>query len=136
MNAKKFDIIIKQLRKEASLTQKDFSEKIGVSCSTVAMWETGQRLPSPELYEQIADYFNVDIDYLYGRTNIRQKIRFDADGNIQRTLESDQEALLSDFDKLNAEGRQEVLKYVRNLTKIADYREDGSSSGRRNTQYA
>lgn len=27
------------------------------------MWEMGERFPSKELYEQIADFFNVDIDY-------------------------------------------------------------------------
>lgn len=76
-----FKYIFKKLRKEQNLTQEAIAEKLGVSKSTVAMWETGQRFPSPELYEQIADYFNVDIDYLYGRTNIRQKVHFDSDGN-------------------------------------------------------
>lgn len=27
------------------------------------MWEMGERFTSKELYEQIADFFNVDIDY-------------------------------------------------------------------------
>lgn len=57
------------------------AKELSVSKSTIAMWETGKRLPSPELYEQIADYFNVDIDYLYGRTNIRKKFHYDNQGN-------------------------------------------------------
>lgn len=76
-----FKYIFKKLRKELDLTQGAVAEKLGVSKSTVAMWETGQRFPSPELYEQIADFFNVDIDYLYGRTHVRQKVHFDSDGN-------------------------------------------------------
>jgi len=84
VNVNEFKKVFLQLRKEREFTQDEISKALGVSKSSVAMWETGQRLPSPELYEQIADFFNVDIDYLYGRTTIRQKIRFDEDGNMQR----------------------------------------------------
>ena len=48
---------------------------------TVAMWETGQRLPSVEKYEEIADYFNVDMDFLYGRTSIKRRALFDESGS-------------------------------------------------------
>lgn len=80
MNVKKFDIIFSRLREESGLTQDEIAKKLGVSKSTVGMWEIGKRLPSPELYEQIADFFNVDMDYLYGRTDIRQKLHYDNDG--------------------------------------------------------
>lgn len=78
---RKFSEIIKKLRLEKRLTQEQLADEIGVSKSTIAMWETGKREPSRELYEEVADYFNVDIDYLYGRTNIRKAYHFDEDGN-------------------------------------------------------
>ena len=62
-----FSMIFQKLRSEAGLKQEEMAQKLGVSKSTIGMWETGKRLPSPELYEQVADYFNVDIDYLYGQ---------------------------------------------------------------------
>ena len=37
---------IKQLRKENRLTQVELADKLGVSVSTVAMWETGKRTPN------------------------------------------------------------------------------------------
>ena len=128
MNVRAFSKIFQQLRKEHEYTQDEISKTLGVSKSSVAMWETGQRLPSPELYEQIADFFNVDIDYLYGRSAVRQRIRFDEDGNMQRTLTQDESDLLDDFQKLNAEGKSEARKQVRNLTKIEDYTKDIESS--------
>lgn len=76
----KFKDIILHLRKEKGFTQEELASALHVSKGSVAMWETGNRLPSPQKYEEIADYFNVDIDYLYGRTNIRQKVHFDNDG--------------------------------------------------------
>lgn len=77
---KKFSEIIRHLRGD-KYTQLELANELGVSKSTVAMWETDKRLPSKELYEQIADLFNVDIDYLYGRTDIRKTRHFDIYGN-------------------------------------------------------
>lgn len=76
-----FKDIIFQLRTERNFNQEELAKALDVSKSTVGMWETGKRLPGPEKYEEIADYFNVDMDYLYGRTNIRKKIHFDDFGN-------------------------------------------------------
>ncbi len=75
-----FKDIIQKLRTEKNMSQQLLAEELGISKSTVAMWEIGQRYPSKELYEQISDLFNVDIDYLFGRTDVRQKVHFDEDG--------------------------------------------------------
>lgn len=77
----KFSEIIKGLREGKGCSQEVLARELGISKSTVAMWETDKRLPSKELYEQIADLFNVDIDYLYGRTTTRKKYHFDDCGN-------------------------------------------------------
>lgn len=74
---KKLSEIIKEERKLRKLTQEDLANRLKISKSTVAMWETGVRFPSKELYEQLADLFNVDIDYLYGRTDIKKKHHFE-----------------------------------------------------------
>lgn len=44
------------------------AKKLGVSRSTIGMYETGARKPDSEMLEKIADMFNIDIDYLLGRT--------------------------------------------------------------------
>ena len=61
---------IKELRQLHKLSVKDFAAKIGVSPSTIYMYQSGERDPSPEVMESIADLFNVDMDYLYCRSNI------------------------------------------------------------------
>lgn len=75
-----FGYIIDKLRKEKGYTQVQLADLLDVSKSSVSMWELKERLPSPEVYERIADLFNVDIDFLYGRTSIRKKVHFDEDG--------------------------------------------------------
>lgn len=76
-----FKNIILTLRNEKGFSQEQLAKVLHVSKSTIAMWETGQRLPSVEKYEEIADYFNVDMDFLYGRTSIKRKTLFDESGS-------------------------------------------------------
>ena len=63
-----FKSVLKALRKSHNLTQEDLAKAIKVSRSTVGMYENGSREPDYETLESIADFFNVDIDYLLGRT--------------------------------------------------------------------
>ena len=68
----KFKDRFAQLRKEMGLTQEQIAFKLGVSKGTVGNYETGEREPRDlETLEDIADFFNVEIDYLVGRTNER-----------------------------------------------------------------
>ncbi len=64
-----FQNIFKRLRLSCGLTQVEMAEKLGISRSTIGMYETGAREPDFETLEKIADFFNVDIDYLLGRTD-------------------------------------------------------------------
>lgn len=63
-----FQNIFKRLRTSSGLTQVEMAEKLGISRSTIGMYETGAREPDFETLEKIADFFNVDTDYLLGRT--------------------------------------------------------------------
>lgn len=63
----KFKDRIKSLRKRKGMSQVQLAEALGVSAGTVGFWETGARMPSAETQEAIADYFNVSLDYLFGR---------------------------------------------------------------------
>ena len=56
-----------ELRKSRGISQKELANYIDVSPSLVGMYEQGRRKPSFEILEAIADYFNVNIDTLYGK---------------------------------------------------------------------
>lgn len=116
-----FKNIFIKLRTERQLTQELIAKSLGVSKSTIGMWETGKRLPSTELYEQIADFFNVDMDYLFGRSDVRQKIHFDKDGNAMYSLLKDEEELLSSYRKLNKSGKEKALEYISDMTDLEKY---------------
>ncbi len=64
---------ILSLRSEKELTQEKMAKIFNVGLSTVSMWERGERIPRPKILQEICDYFNVDMDYLMGRSDIRNK---------------------------------------------------------------
>lgn len=59
---------LKIIRTQQKVSQQKLADKIGVSRSTVAMWETGGSQPDNEMLKKIADFFNVTTDYLLGRS--------------------------------------------------------------------
>ena len=69
----KFSEIIKLLRIERGITQEQLAALLKVSRSTIGMYETGSREPDFETLEAIADIFNVDMDYLMGRSTVERK---------------------------------------------------------------
>ena len=63
----KFNEMLKYLRTSRGITQAEFAKAMGLSPSTVGMYETGEREPNFETEEKIADYFNVSLDVLRGK---------------------------------------------------------------------
>jgi transcriptional regulator with XRE-family HTH domain len=55
---------LKQLRKEKGMTQTQFASEFNIATGTIAMWETGKRIPDTETLKKIARFFNVSIDFL------------------------------------------------------------------------
>ncbi|WP_432627224.1 helix-turn-helix domain-containing protein [Brotaphodocola sp.] len=62
-----FNEILKQLRNRDNLSQAELAQKLGVAKSTIGMYESGKREPDFETLESIADFFNVDMNFLLGR---------------------------------------------------------------------
>lgn len=70
---KKFGTILKNLREEINLSQQELADRLNVTRQTVSNYETNKRLPNKEMFEIIADFFNVDMDYLYGMSDVKNK---------------------------------------------------------------
>lgn len=81
---------IKLLREEKGLTQRDLARLLKLSPSTIAMYETDRRMPDPDTLRKIADFFDVSVDYLLGRTDMRNL----QDYEIIKSLAGDDPELL------------------------------------------
>lgn len=64
-----FSQILADLRKENNLSQVGLATALAVDPSTIAKYETGDRLPDIFMLSKIADFFSVSTDYLLGRVN-------------------------------------------------------------------
>lgn len=59
---------ISELRKSRNMTQHDFAAVIGMSTSSIAMWEIGKRDPDSAMILKIAAAFGVTTDYILGNS--------------------------------------------------------------------
>lgn len=64
---------LKKLREEYNMLQKELALKLSLSQQTISLYESNRRQPDYETLKVIADFFDVSIDYLLGRTNERNK---------------------------------------------------------------
>lgn len=62
---------IKFLREELNMTQQELANKLDGAKSTVAMYENETRKPSMEVLLRLSEIFNCSIDYLLGKTDVR-----------------------------------------------------------------
>ena len=93
-----FDIFcsrLKLLRAENNLTLLQLGNYIGATKATISNLENGNKKPSLEIILSIAEYFNVSLDYLTGRSDIPDMF------NMKQMLTEEELELLEDFRLLN-----------------------------------
>ena len=71
---KEFPTILRQLRKQARMSQPELAEKLGISRSAVSIYECGSREPNFAMLEAISDLFNVDMNTLTGTEPIERGV--------------------------------------------------------------
>ena len=88
---------LKKLRTERGLSTRALAEEVGTSNATISRYETGKRDPNLIIVHNIAKYFGVSIEYLYGE-------------DIE--IELDKKQLNEIFDELSDESKKDVIKYI------------------------
>ena len=96
---------IVSLRNEKNITQSQLAEELNISPSAIGMYEQGRRKPSYELLEEICDYFNVDMDYLMGRSDIKNRYQ----AGLKYDWEEEKEKDI--FSQLTAEELAKLEKF-------------------------
>ena len=60
---------LKALRESVGLSQNKLAQISGMKQSSINRYENGSATPSPENMVKLADYYDVSLDYIYGRTD-------------------------------------------------------------------
>ncbi len=101
----KFSERLKALRAESGLSQAEFSKQTGITKSSVNMYERGEREPGLDRLEIIADFYNVDMDFLLGKSDIKNKTQL-----LERQKEN-----LTENDRLTERDRKDIAKDLERL---------------------
>jgi len=63
-----FGDVLKKIRKEKGITQRELANEMKVSPSAIGLYEQNRREPEYEVLCKFADFFGADLDYLLGRS--------------------------------------------------------------------
>lgn len=63
---------LRTLRERLSLSQAKLAELLGITQSSLNRYENGQSTPTVELFRKYADFFDVSMDYIFGRCDAPQ----------------------------------------------------------------
>lgn len=88
---------LKEIRKTAKLTQNDIANVLGTTREAYGMYESGKRQISLKVLDDLAQYYNVSIDYLVGRVD----------------SEKEEMELLETYRKLDSRGKQTILSLAK-----------------------
>jgi transcriptional regulator with XRE-family HTH domain len=91
---------MKILRMEQKLTQYELAVILKISREAYSMYENEKRQPNHETLCMIADYYNVSLDYLFGRTNIR---------SLPVEMNEKENKLLLEYRALDGRGKENIL---------------------------
>lgn len=116
----KFSDKFKELRKSRNLSQQQLADYLHTSKSSVNMYERGEREPGLEMLEAIADYFNVDMDYLLGKAEIANKALFNKPP--LKLPNADEQELLTIYRNVNQEGQDYIMQTARMVEGTERYR--------------
>ena len=117
-----FQNILKSLRKSQGLTQDELSKRLQISRSAIGMYEKGSREPDFETLELIADFFDVTIDYLVGRTSISSNTAL-----LDQIACAYGEAVrnhLKNFSELSVSNQSKVTAYTNGLLSTQQMEEE------------
>lgn len=123
-NIDKFKDRLKDLRKEYGLTQQEFAEKLGLVRTAVANYENGRNIPNAETLNIIANFFDVTVDYLLGRTGEKnnKSIYIQNSESLSIVNEEKENKLTKEINTLSPENQEEIRKLIE-LYKLKEMQE-------------
>ncbi len=93
---------LRKIRIINGYSQKEFATIIGVPSNTYNQWETGKRQPDYETLSKIADFYDVTVDYLLGRT-LKEK-----PAKTEKSLPD----IMYRYDELSEDQQREVIAFI------------------------
>lgn len=94
---------LKSLRKRKGLTQIEFAKHFNIATGTIAMWETGKRAPDFSMLTEIADFFEVTVDYLLGNPEPKKAKKIPVLGYVRAGIPIEAIEEILDYEEIPEE---------------------------------
>lgn len=108
---------LKAERKKNNINQTQLAEKLYLDRSSISKYESGKQIPETPTLEKLADFFDVSIDYLLGKTDIRNYEDNSSLNSINKNLSTNGlKTLAAHFDE--EEFTQNDLDDIENFIKF------------------
>ena len=116
-----FGTRLKRLRLNMDMTQQDFAEQFNLNKSSISKYEKDKNLPENQLLIEIADYFNVSVDYLLCRTDnatslsdarLREEGSVESLEQLKQVLEMTDLLGLFGYALIDEDSKREVLDFI------------------------
>ena len=72
---KKIGDHLKEIREQLGISQMELSFQTKISQQAISLWERNERIPNIQACIALADYYNISLDELVGRTYIPQPLK-------------------------------------------------------------
>lgn len=91
---------LKLLRTQKGVTQKEVAETLGINRTTYVKYENGSSEPDNKMLFALSDYYDVSIDYLLGKTDLRNYSDYHPSltAKDERDIQKDLEKMMTDLD--------------------------------------
>jgi transcriptional regulator with XRE-family HTH domain len=110
---------LKMLRKQKKLSQQALSDRVGLNRATYARYETDDNQADYDTLQKLADFHEVSVDYLLGRTNDTNKTVSQETRELLDNIELSDEEIMEKFSftidgrKLSEEEIRRFIAFVR-----------------------
>lgn len=99
---------LKEVRQQHKMTQRQVAEMLGIPVRTYQNYERGVNDPDTDVLLELADYFDVTVDYLVGYSNIAHATSI--------SLTADESHLIDTYRTLDEPGKKAVITLAEGLS--------------------
>lgn len=115
-----FGVRLKELRKEHGYTQKELAKLLGVSASSIGMYEQGRREPENSLLTKLCEVLGTTTDYLIGFDTNKQSKNQDVSDVIDdfTNLLLSQQGLMFNGQPMTAQEREKIVIAIKSAAAV------------------
>lgn len=110
---------VKELRKQKKLSQTELARMLNVHQTAISQWETGRTEPDTEIQKELADIFNVSLDYLMMRDKTNESkfpqkrgIKIPVIGTVPAGVPLEAIEDILDYEEIDADMTRDGSEYI------------------------